>query len=142
MLREVRTVAVERWLRTLHLANETKSKIRSIMSVLFNHAIRYEFLPQGMNPITLVRQSAKRQRIHDFLEIWELVALFEQLSSRNRVMVLLDAITGLRRGELIALKWQDVDFEHLELSVTRSIYQGVVGRCKNEVSQKPVPLDR
>lgn len=141
MLREVRTVAVERWLRTLHLANGTKSKIRSIMSVLFNHAIRYEFLPQGMNPITLVRQSAKRQRIPDFLEIWELVALFEQLSSRNRVMVLLDAITGLRRGELIALKWQDVDFEHLELSVTRSIYQGVVGRCKNEISQKPVPLD-
>ncbi|MHB1958869.1 MAG: hypothetical protein ACYCO5_07545 [Acidobacteriaceae bacterium] len=38
-------------------------------------------------------------------------------------MVLLDAITGLRRGELIALKWQDVDFEHLELSVTRSIYR-------------------
>ena len=30
------------------------------MSVLFNHAIRYEWLEQGRNPITLVRQSAQR----------------------------------------------------------------------------------
>jgi len=30
------------------------------MGVLFNHAIRYEWLEQGRNPITLVRQSALR----------------------------------------------------------------------------------
>jgi hypothetical protein len=33
------------------------------MSVLFNHAIRYEWLEQGRNPITLVRQTAKRMLI-------------------------------------------------------------------------------
>jgi integrase len=86
-----------------------------------------------------VRQSAKRMRIPDILEIGELVALFEELSLRERVMVLLDAVTGLRRGE--ALKWMDALFAQLELSVTRSIYRGVVGRCKTEASQKPVPLD-
>jgi integrase len=69
------------------------------------------------------------------------VALFEELSLRERVMVLLDAVTGLRRGELMALKWMDTLFEQLELSVTRSIYRGVIGRCKTEASQKPVPLD-
>ena len=45
------------------LANNTKAKIRSLMSVLFNHAIRYEWLEQGRNPITLVRQTAKRMLI-------------------------------------------------------------------------------
>jgi len=140
-LREVRTVEVERWLRSMVLANATKSKIRNLMSVVFNHAIRYEFLPQNTNPITLVRQSAKRQRIPEILELGEIAALFRKLPQRERVMVLLDAVTGLRRGELIALKWVDVDFEHLELSVTRSIYCGVVGPCKTEISQKPVPLD-
>jgi hypothetical protein len=35
----------------------------------------------------------------------------------------------------------DVDFEKLELSVTRSIYRQVVGHCKTEISRKPVPLD-
>jgi integrase len=41
----------------------------------------------------------------------------------------------------MALKWQDVNFEELELSVTRSIFRQVVGRCKTKASQKPVPLD-
>jgi integrase len=140
-LHEVRAVAVEKWLRQLKLARGSKAKIRSIMSVLFNHAIRHEFLPQGGNPITMVRQSGKRMRTPDILEVHELVALFDQLSHRDRAMALLDTVTGLRRSELIGLKWKDVDFEQLELSVTRSVYRQRVGRCKTEISRKPVPLD-
>jgi hypothetical protein len=60
----VRTLAVERWLRSLQrangnpLANTTKAKIRGLFSVLFNHAIRYEWLEQGRNPITVERVAA------------------------------------------------------------------------------------
>ncbi len=140
-LHEVRTVAVEKWLRKLKLARGSKAKIRSIMSVLFNHAIRHEFLPQGANPITMVRQSAKRMHAPDILDVRELIGLFDQLSHRDRAMVMLDVVTGLRRSELIGLKWLDVDFEQLELSVTRSVYRQRVGRCKTEISRKPVPLD-
>ena len=59
-LTDVRTIAVETWLRELRrrdgedVANSTKAKIRNVMSVLFNHAIRYEWLER--NPITLVRR--------------------------------------------------------------------------------------
>jgi integrase len=56
-------------------------------------------------------------------------------------MVLLDVTTGLRRSELLALKWSDVDFLTLELNVVRSIYLRMVGNCKTEASRKPVPLD-
>jgi len=55
--------------------------------------------------------------------------------------VLLDAATGLRVSELLALRWEDVDFENLELRVTRSIWHRAVGECKTEASAKPVPLD-
>jgi integrase len=47
--------------------------------------------------------------------------------------------TGLRRSELFALKWKDVDFENRQLQVTRSIVNRVIGTCKTESSQKPVP---
>lgn len=140
-LRDVRTVAVEKWLRKLKLARGSKAKIRAIMSVLFNHAIRYEFMPQGTNPITMVRQSGKRMKAPDILEVKELNELFNQLSHRDRSMALLDTVTGLRRSELVGLKWSDVDFEKLELSVTRSVYRQRVGWCKTEISKKPVPLD-
>ncbi len=56
-------------------------------------------------------------------------------------MVFLDAATGLRRSELFALKWDDVDFDDLQINVQRSIYMNIVGNCKTEASRKPVPMD-
>lgn len=55
-------------------------------------------------------------------------------------MVLLDVTTGLRRSELFALKWKDIDFVNLSIDIKRSIFQGVVGHCKSQTSRQPVPL--
>ncbi len=146
-IRAVRTIAVEHWLHQLQrgdgspMAPSTKAKIRNLMSVLFNHAIRYEWLEQGRNPILLVRQSAKRQKIPEYLEAEELRALLPQLERRFRVMVFLDAVTGLRRSEFLALKWRDIDLGDLQINVRHSIYLNVVGNCKTEASRKPVPMD-
>jgi integrase len=102
------------------------------MSVLFNHARRYELFDR--NPIYLVRQSAKRRRVPIGLLPTEIKALVEGLGIRERTQVLLAAFTGLRQSEIFGLKWGDIDFD------TRSIVYGVVGPCKTESSQKPVPL--
>ena len=59
----------------------------------------------------------------------------------RRISVLLAFGTGLRMSELFGLKWHDIDFQKNEISVTRSIVFQVVGPCKTEASQKPVPLD-
>ena len=68
-------------------------------------------------------------------------ALLAQLDRCFRVMVFLDAATGLRRSELLALKWGDIDFDDLQINVRRSIYLNVVGNCKTEASRKPIPMD-
>jgi integrase len=136
-LAEVRTVEVEAWLRSLPLARSTCAKIRNLMSVLFNHAWRHEFFDR--NPICLVRQSAKRRKAPNILTPAEIKSLLESRPSR-RTLVLLAASTGLRQSELFALKWGDIDFPHGTMNVTRAIAYGVVGKCKTEASQKPVPL--
>jgi integrase len=146
-IRDVRTIAVEGCLHQLvrkdgsPLAPSTKAKIRNLMSVLFNHAIRHEWLGQGRNPILLVRQSARRQRIPAWLEPEELSALLSQLNWCFRVMVFLDAATGLRHSELLALKGGDDEFDHLQIRVQRSIYMNVVCDCKTEASKRPIPMD-
>jgi integrase len=63
----------------------------------------------------------------------------QNLRFRERTLVLLAVTTGLRRSELFALKWRDVDFQAKQIHVTRSIVQNVIGICKTESSQKPVP---
>jgi integrase len=138
-LDQVKPVAVEEWLDSIKRAKATKAKIRNLMSALFHHAMRYEWVDR--NPIGLVRQSAKRERAPEVLELAEIQLLLSRLSIRERTLVLLDAATGLRASELLALRWEDVDFKNLELRVTRSIWHQVIGHCKTEASAKPVPMD-
>ena len=145
-LTDVKAIEVEKWLKTLcfkktgvALARGSKAKIRNIMSALFSHAILWEWADK--NPITSVRQSAKRQKAPDVLIPEEIVAILAELPNPLRMMIELDAFTGLRRGELIGLRWEDVDFEQLVLHVRRSVVAMVEGAPKTEASQKDVPLD-
>jgi integrase len=108
------------------------------MSALFSHAIRYEWA--ATNPISALRSSAKRLRIPDILTPEEFQALLLELSQRERVMVMLAGSTGLRRGELIALRWCNIDFELMQANVTHSVWHNVEGDTKTEASRKPVPL--
>jgi len=128
---------VESWLRSLPLAKSSCAKIRGLFSVLFNHACRHELFDR--NPIRLVRQSAKRRNSPSVLTPVEIRALLNGLGLRARTLVLLAASTGLRQSELFGLKWGDIDFGQNTMSVTRSIVHRVVGPCKTESSQKPVP---
>jgi integrase len=110
---------VEQWLRSLPLANGSRAKIRNLMHAIFNHAVRWEW--HDRNPITHVRQSAKRQRVPVVLSIDQIHSLVANLKEPGKTAVLVDILTGLRVSELLAPKWSDVDFENLELHVTRSI---------------------
>ena len=137
-LSEARTTEVESWLRTLPVAKSTCAKIRGILSVLFNHACRHELFDR--NPIRLVRQGAKRRTAPSVLTPAEIKALLGGLGLRERTLVLIAASTGLRQSELFGLKWGDINFAQGTMSVTRSVVYGVVGPCKTESSQKPVPV--
>jgi integrase len=137
-LQDVRTVDVELWLHTLTLAPGTRSKIRNIMSAVFNHAIRYEWMDR--NPITKVRVSAKRLREPDVLSPGELASLIAELGLRERAMVILAGSTGLRRSELVALTWRDLDLDLMQVNVHRSCVRNHFGDTKTEASRKPVPL--
>lgn len=70
----------------------------------------------------------------------EIKALVNGPRLRERALVLLAASTGLRQSELFGLKWGDINFAQGAMNVTRSIVCGVIGPCKTESSEKPVPV--
>ncbi len=49
--------------------------------------------------------------------------------------------TGLRRGELLALRWMDVDFDREAVDVRKSVYRGRIGSTKG-CRRRTVPLTR
>jgi integrase len=88
-----------------------------------------------------VRVPAKRERTPDILEIQKVQLLLAALGVRERAMVFLDMPSGLRRGELAGLKWEDFDFKKLHVSVTRSLVDQHVGPVTTEASRKLMPID-
>jgi len=141
-LRDITSVAVERWLERLELAGSTKAKLKYVMSDVYQHAIRYGWLRNNENPLLAVRQSAKREYIPETLEAHEFRALMLLLPQKVRTMGIICATTGLRISEVLGLKWSDLDGSKLQMKVARSVVHGRVGNCKTEVSRQPVPLDQ
>jgi integrase len=94
----------------------------------------------SLNPISKVRTSSKRLREKDVLTPEEFRALLEQLSVKDRAMVLLIGSTGVRRSELMALVWTDVDMLRwksasldpafaIDLAIPRQNVPAVRSRC-------------
>ena len=141
-LRDISSVAVERWLEKLELAGSTKAKLKYVMSDVYQHTIRNGWLRNNENPLLAVRQSAKREHIPETLEAHEFRALMILLPQKVRAMGVICATTGLRISEVLGLKWSDIDWKKLQMNVARSVVHGRVGKCKTEVSSQPVPLDQ
>lgn len=136
---DIKAFRVEAWLDGLDKADGTKSKTKAVFSVLYQHALRYGWASR--NPIREVRQSAKRQQTPDILTPEEVNVLLTLLPDYARTMVVVAAVTGLRRGELVGLRWEDVDFEKGRIQVRRSLVDQIAGEPKTETSKRPVPLE-
>ena len=83
-LDEIKAVDVEGWLRRLTMARSSRAKIRNIMSILFNHACRYELF--DCNPMRFVRQGAKRRGAPDVLTAAEIRDLVDHLARAGPVL--------------------------------------------------------
>jgi len=94
--------SLSRWLGSIDdLSNGTKAKIKGIMSEVFQHAIRYGWLNDGENTIFAVRQSTKRERVTEPLEVAEFRALMLQLSQKSAS----SASWQIRRSYASAKAW-------------------------------------
>jgi integrase len=60
----------------------------------------------------------------------------------DRVLYLTAAMTGLRQGELIALRWQDVDWAAQRVRVRRNHVLGEFDTPKSRRSTRSVPMSR
>jgi integrase len=67
----------------------------------------------------------------DFLDFEEADKLVEAAEGEWRAMIVTALKTGLRFGELLALRWEDVDLNIGKIVVRRSAYKGIFGTPKS-----------
>jgi integrase len=137
-LQDVLPVAVERWLEKMPYAPATKTKVKGVFGTLFRHGMRHKLA--ATNPIALVRCSGKRASEPDVLSPAEIRAILVELPEPARTLTMLAAVTGMRRGELVGLKWEEIDFERRTIRIVRSLVDQIEGKPKTETSRKPLPM--
>ncbi|MBV4414684.1 tyrosine-type recombinase/integrase [Clostridium tyrobutyricum] len=104
--------------------NKTPNTIKSINKILkpaLNQAVRENYIMiNPCNNVILPKITNKRE-----IQIFTLEEEKDFIKSignhRHRALFILVLGTGLRIGEVIALKWSDIDFENNELKVKRTL---------------------
>jgi integrase len=116
-----------------------------ILHSIFEYARREGWVQS--NPCTLVEKPRASSGDPDirFLEQEEIEALLravpeDDLGRVERRMYLTAAMTGMRQGELLALRWRDIDWPAHRVRIRRSFVRGEFGAPKSKRSSRSVPL--
>jgi integrase len=140
---DIRTVEVQRFILQKFdngLGWETCNHLRNLMSKIFANAKKWGHFA-GENPALGVDLPEKRSsRQKQVLMADQVARLLAILREPVRTMVLIAVLTGLRVGEILGLRWQDVDFGRGELRVEQAVYRGSVGSPKTRGSRRTLPL--
>lgn len=100
----------------------TANRLMALLSVVFNKAIEWD-LYEKANPVQGIKKfrEASRER---FLQSHELPRFFKALSEETnesiRDYVLLSLLTGARRGNVLSMRWEDINFENGEWYIQRT----------------------
>jgi integrase len=143
-LRQITKDAAQRFLNTKMrggLSWKTVKHIRTVFGTIIEAAYRDEILAD--NPVhktRLPRRGPVKEQVP--IEAEKVKALLEALPEPSRSIALLLVSTGMRIGELLALRWRDVDLEAGTVRIRQTVYEGVFDDPKTKSSRRPVPLGR
>lgn len=120
--------------------------IHRTLSAVLGKAVKWGYIMS--NPTSLAerpRQPQKEARFLDEADARRLLMLLQDEPIKWRAMITFDLLSGLRRGELLGLRWQDVNFEDQTIRIcqtsnytaSKGIYTGTP---KTAMSKRPLHL--
>ena len=130
-LEDVTTPVIERWVGSLELSASTRTKAIVLLHGIFRRAKKVWGL--SVNPVTEVEKPpVSHGGDIDVFSPEEVYALVRAAGSEQDAAIFLTAaFTGLRRGELLALTWRDVDFANSTIRVRGNYSEGVLTTPKS-----------
>jgi integrase len=140
---EVTPASVHAWRSELviagRLSNRTVNKLLTILHGILERARKRFKLPS--NPVAEVEKQPRKRRVSiDVYSTEEVLALVRKAdTAQDGAIFLTAAFTGLRMGELLALRWRDVDFELQAVRVRASYTHRALDTPKNRTG-RTVPM--
>ncbi|MBW8060541.1 MAG: site-specific integrase [Solirubrobacterales bacterium] len=141
-IESITTATIESWIAGVDRAPATRTKALVLTHGIFKRARKLYGLPT--NPVADVeRPPTRRSGDIDVFSPEEVMALVRAAASEQDAAIYLTAaFTGLRRGELLALHWRDVDFAGQVIRVRASYAEGALTTPKSgKVRSVPMAPD-
>jgi integrase len=127
------------------LSASTVQKIHHVLHKTLSQAVKWDLIPR--NPADAVEAPRPVPEEMHPLSAEETRKLLEAAKGdKLEALYVLAVTTGMRRGELLGLKWSDVDLENSRLSIRRTLTRtdngkGVaLGDTKTKKSRRTIPL--
>lgn len=108
------------------LSNTTVKRIYSVLQSILHSACKLQLIqsnPANSNSIDLPMLEPSKTEIFTKQEATQMLDCLTNEPLMYQVLINLALLTGCRRGELLALKWTDIDFEKHTVSINKSIYK-------------------
>ncbi|WP_027410337.1 site-specific integrase [Anoxybacteroides tepidamans] len=118
--------------RNKRLAHSTISGIHSTARMIFKRAMeqdlilqdptQYAFIPKDKKTVEDIENTKIQEQYLEKHELKLFLDKAKEMDEETYTMLFVLAWTGLRVGELVALKWKDIDFEEKTINITKTYY--------------------
>jgi integrase len=121
------------------LSGSSVHGIRTALGKILQVAVEWGYLEQNVaRGIRLGDRSPKTERL--YLTPPEVSRLVPALPEPVRTLVIGAVLTGLRIGELLALRWKSLDLIRGTIQVRETFSEGVFGSPKTKCSRRDIPM--
>lgn len=92
------------------------------------------------NPVADVKFPAPGNEREVFLDSAEIDAFLAAIPGRWKPVFIVAIRTGMRQGEILALRWEDIDLTLNVIHVRHSMYKDALGSTKTDASTRRIPI--
>ena len=108
------------------ISQSTVKRNLAVLQAILKLAVKQgliQFNPANAERLTLPKVQKPKIEIFTKQEAVRMLECLENESLQFQVLIQLAIFTGARRGELVALKFSDIDFENRKITIERSAYK-------------------
>lgn len=125
-VKEIKAVHIRKWQSELLNGNFSKTYIKTIhnqLTAIFNYAVRFHNLER--NPCHIAGSVGKKDAEEmEILSLQEFNKMIECVTNEeNKMFYIVLFWTGLRKGELLALTYKDVDVTNKTISINKNLQE-------------------
>ena len=135
---------VERYLMSLRekgLKSNTIKRLLNVLNQIMAYAVRHKMIDH--NPVSDAERprTEKDARIISVLTPDQIRAFLDATPiQKYKTLFMVAVMSGARQGEILGLKWSDVDFERKQLHINRTYNHGRFFTPKTAVSKRAIDL--